>query len=63
MVRRVSTVSINDPASALVQIFERGEVAVVIDPEKRLLGLVTKMDLIDIISGRRVTPSKRPPAA
>jgi cystathionine beta-synthase len=63
MVRRVSTVSINEPAGALLQIFERGEVALVVDSDKRLLGLVTKMDLIDIISGRRGgTPSKRPPA-
>jgi cystathionine beta-synthase len=63
MVRRVSTVHINEPAGSLLGIFERGEVALVIDADKHLLGLVTKMDLIDIIAGRRgLTPSKRPPA-
>ncbi len=63
MVRRVSTVEINAPASELVAIFERGEVALVIDAERRLLGLVTKMDLIDIVAGRRGTSrrSERPP--
>ncbi|MDB4989273.1 MAG: cystathionine beta-synthase, partial [Myxococcaceae bacterium] len=57
MVRRVSTVEINAPAGELLGIFERGEVALVIDAERRLLGLVTKMDLIDIVAGRRVGPS------
>ena len=62
MVRRVSTVEIGAPASELLAIFERGEVALVIDGDRHLLGLVTKMDLIDIVSGRaagRSGPSKR----
>jgi cystathionine beta-synthase len=63
MVRRVSTVNINEPSGSLLAIFERGEVALVIDNDKHLLGIVTKMDLIDIIAGRRnLKPSKRPPA-
>jgi cystathionine beta-synthase len=63
MVRRVSTVNINEPSGSLLAIFERGEVALVIDNDKHLLGIVTKMDLIDIIAGRRnLSPSKRPPA-
>jgi cystathionine beta-synthase len=52
MVRRVSTVEIGAPASDLPAIFERGEVALVVDAERHLLGLVTKMDLIDIVAGR-----------
>jgi cystathionine beta-synthase len=62
MVRRVATVGINEPAGTLLQIFERGEVALVIDGERRLLGLVTKMDLIDIIAGRRTQPTSTRPA-
>jgi cystathionine beta-synthase len=62
MVRRVATVQINAPAGELLSIFERGEVALIIDEEKRLLGLVTKMDLIDIVAGRRAgpRPNRRP---
>ena len=52
MVRRVATVEINAPAGELLAIFERGEVALVIDDQRRLLGLVTKMDLIDVVAGR-----------
>jgi cystathionine beta-synthase len=66
MVRRVSTVDIGAPASELLAIFERGEVALVIDGDRRLLGLVTKMDLIDIVSGRaagRSGSTKRPSVA
>jgi len=59
MVRRVSTVEINAPAGELLAIFERGEVALVIDADKHLLGLVTKMDLIDIVAGRRGSPTAR----
>ena len=62
MVRRVSTVDINAPAGELLEIFERGEVALVIDDARRLLGLITKMDLIDIVAGRRPTPSKHAPS-
>ncbi len=53
MVRRVATVNISAPAGELLDIFERGEVALVVDAERRLLGLVSKMDLIDVLSGRR----------
>jgi cystathionine beta-synthase len=53
MVRRVSTVGVHQQAGELPQIFERGEVALVVDAHKHVLGLVTKMDLIEVISGRR----------
>jgi cystathionine beta-synthase len=54
MVRKVSTVQLNESAGALLGIFEQGEVALVVDHERRLIGIVTKMDLIDIVAGRRV---------
>jgi cystathionine beta-synthase len=57
MVRRVSTVGIHQPSGELPQIFERGEVALVVDQNKRLMGLVTKMDLIEAIAGRKPAPS------
>jgi len=61
MVRRVATVGIHAPAGELLQIFERGDVAIVIDEDKKLLGLVTKMDLIDILAGRRAAPTSMLP--
>jgi cystathionine beta-synthase len=54
MVRKVSTVQLDEPAGALLGIFEQGEVALVVDAQRRLLGIVTKMDLIDVVAGRRV---------
>jgi cystathionine beta-synthase len=54
MVRKVSTVQLNESAGALLGIFEQGEVALVVDHDRRLVGIVTKMDLIDIVAGRRV---------
>jgi cystathionine beta-synthase len=63
MVRKVATVGVNTPSADLLAIFERGEIALVIDDERRLLGLVTKMDLIDIVAGRRAAPQSKRPAA
>ena len=47
MVRKVSTVSPHAEASQLPQIFERGEVALVVDDDRNVLGLITKLDLIE----------------
>jgi cystathionine beta-synthase len=47
MVRRVSTVAPHAPASELPKIFERGEVALVVDDTRTVLGIVTKLDLIE----------------
>ena len=52
MVRRVSTVAPHDPAGELPAIFERGEVAIVVDDQRQVVALVTKMDLIDYLSVR-----------
>jgi cystathionine beta-synthase len=47
MVRKVSTVAPHASASELPRIFERGEVAIVVGEDKKVLGIVTKLDLID----------------
>jgi cystathionine beta-synthase len=52
MVRKVSTVAPGAPASELPRIFERGEVALVVDDERRLLGLITKLDMIEHLTRR-----------
>ncbi len=52
MVRRVSTVTGDDAAGELPQIFERGEVAIVVDGERRVRSVVTKMDLIEFMATR-----------
>jgi cystathionine beta-synthase len=57
MVRRVSTVSANDEARELPEIFERGEVAIVVDGERTVQAVVTKMDFIEFVAGRRPSAS------
>ncbi|MFO0660223.1 MAG: cystathionine beta-synthase [Polyangiaceae bacterium] len=52
MVRRVTSVTVHQSAADLPGLFERGEVALVVDDEKQLLGIVTKMDLIDLLTAR-----------
>jgi cystathionine beta-synthase len=47
MVRKVSTIAPHAPATELPRIFERGEVALVVDDHRHVLGLVTKLDLIE----------------
>ena len=53
MERRVSTVGLNAPASELPRIFERGEVALVTNADRHVLGIITKMDLIEVLAHRR----------
>ena len=50
MHRQVSTIGEHSPASLLPDIFERGEVALVVDEERRIQGILTKLDLIDFMS-------------
>ena len=47
MVRKVSTVAAHAPASELPRIFERGEVALVVDDSRAVIGLITKLDMIE----------------
>jgi cystathionine beta-synthase len=58
MVRRVSSISVGANAGELPRIFERGEVAIVVDDERAVVGIVTKMDLIEILASRK--PSVKP---
>jgi hypothetical protein len=49
----------HDPAGELPSIFERGEVALVVDPEQRVQAILTKLDLIEYLAARRPsTPLK-----
>jgi cystathionine beta-synthase len=59
MVRKVSTVSVHAGASELPRIFESGEVALVIDDERRPIGIVTKMDMIELLAARHVRVVKQ----
>jgi cystathionine beta-synthase len=47
MVRKVSTIAPHAAASELPHIFERGEVALVVDDSLRVKGIITKLDLIE----------------
>jgi len=53
MVRTVSTFSVHTQASELTVAFERGEVAVIIDGDQRVHAILTKVDLIHILTENR----------
>src|SRR5688572_7808586 len=53
MERRVATVAMHASASELPRIFERGEVALVCDEHRAVLGILTKMDLIEMLAARK----------
>jgi cystathionine beta-synthase len=53
MERKVSTVSMHASSGELPRIFERGEVAIVTDEERRVTGILTKMDLIEMLAARK----------
>jgi len=50
MVRTVSTVKVHTSAGELPLIFDRGEVAIVVDDERKVLALLTKIDLINFLA-------------
>jgi cystathionine beta-synthase len=52
MERKVYTVSGGDEATKLPSVFERGEVAIVVDDERRVQSIVTKLDYIEMLSVR-----------
>lgn len=62
MVRKVGTVAPHESAGALPRIFERGEVALVVDDDRHIQALLTKMDLIDYLSTRTRLGPARPKA-
>ena len=53
MVRTVSTVSRHASSQELPRIFERGEVALVVDDDRRVEAILTKMDLIELLAARK----------
>ena len=53
MERKVSTVAMHASSSELPRIFERGEVALVVDDHRAVLGILTKMDLIEMLAARK----------
>lgn len=52
MERQVVTVGLGTPAAELPNLFSRGEVALVVDDQQQLQGLITKMDLIELLKKR-----------
>ncbi|MBI5481713.1 MAG: cystathionine beta-synthase [Deltaproteobacteria bacterium] len=53
MVRRVATVAPQTPAAELTEIFQRGEVALVVDAAQAVVAVLTKIDVIDFLAGRQ----------
>jgi cystathionine beta-synthase len=51
MFRKVSTLGLDDDASCLLQSFSKGEVGVIVDDQKAVHGILTKIDLVDCLSG------------
>ena len=49
----MSTVALHASSSELPRIFERGEVAIVVDEQRNVIGIVTKMDLIEMLASRK----------
>jgi cystathionine beta-synthase len=52
MERKVATVAMHASSSELPRIFERGECALVVDDQRRVVALLTKMDLIEMLAAR-----------
>ena len=50
MERKVATVALHAGSGELPRIFERGEVAIVVDEQRSVLGILTKLDLIEMIA-------------
>jgi cystathionine beta-synthase len=53
MERKVATVGMHASSSELPRIFERGEVALIVDDARTVTGLLTKMDLIEMLAARK----------
>ncbi|MCC6673295.1 MAG: cystathionine beta-synthase [Planctomycetes bacterium] len=59
MVRKVSTLAPHASASELPRIFERGEVGIVVDEQRRVQGILTKMDMIEYLTRKpQVQPQR-----
>ncbi|HED65107.1 MAG TPA: cystathionine beta-synthase [Planctomycetes bacterium] len=53
MFRNIVTVHVNEDASTLTDLFPKGYVALIVDDDMRLVGILTKMDLVDHITKKR----------
>jgi cystathionine beta-synthase len=52
MFRNVATVRTTDDASRLLEVFGKGMVGLVVDEKGKLLGVITKMDLVDLLTAK-----------
>jgi cystathionine beta-synthase len=52
MFRNVKTIRSREDASRLLEVFGEGHVGLVVDDADRLLGIITKMDLVDLLTSR-----------
>jgi cystathionine beta-synthase len=59
MFRNVKTIRAREDASRLLEVFGEGHVGLVVDDADRLLGIITKMDLVDLLTSR---PSRQEPS-
>ncbi len=59
MFRNVDSVHESEDARALSQLFADGKVGLVVDDEMRLRGLITKMDLVDVLTRSLEAPATR----
>jgi cystathionine beta-synthase len=50
MFRKVRTINERDDARGLTQMFAEGLAGLVVDDSQRLVGIVTKMDLVDYLT-------------
>ena len=53
MFRNVKTLVASEDAGKLLEVFAAGMVGIVVDEAERLLGIVTKMDLVDLLTARK----------
>ena len=56
MFREVRTVNVDDDASVLTQLFADGLIGIVVDDERNLEGVITKLDLVDFLTSSVETP-------
>ena len=52
MFRTVNTVHRDQDAGCLLDVFSRNEIALVVDDDGSLVGLITKMDLVDFLAAK-----------
>jgi cystathionine beta-synthase len=58
MFRDVTTIGRDEPAGALTELFANDLAALIVDDRHRLVGILTKMDLVDHLAGTRRTESR-----